>query len=190
MAYASSGLSLRSQLIGGGGRVWDYSTTDALSVVMGTDYFADASNTHGMREGDAIDVRETDTDPPNLVRVKVNAIDADGNATVGPVAIDNGTATATAGAATLARLAGKITSEALTTAQNAIYTLTLTNTLIAATDIVFASVTDGTNTQGTPMIGLVTPGSGTVVIEVINKHATSEAFNGTLVVSFMVVKTA
>lgn len=109
---------------------------------------------------------------------------------VGGLRVDTGTktATATAGAATLNKRAGKITSEALTTAQNAIYTLTLTNSDIAAADMVFASVTDGTNTQGTPMIGLVTPAAGSVVIEVINKHASAEAFNGTVVVSFLVVK--
>lgn len=98
------------------------------------------------------------------------------------------TATASAGAATLNKTSGKITSEALTTAQNAIYTLTLTNSAIAAADFVFASVADGTNTQGTPMIGQVNPAAGSVVIEVINKHATAEAFNGTVEVSFFVVK--
>lgn len=99
-----------------------------------------------------------------------------------------GTATATAGAATLNSQQGKITSEALTTAQNAIYTLTLTNSTIAAADLVFASVADGTNTQGTPMIGQVNPAAGSVVIEVINKHATAEAFNGTVEVSYFVIK--
>jgi hypothetical protein len=102
--------------------------------------------------------------------------------------VDAGTATATAGAATLSKVAGKITTEALTTAQDAIYTLTLTNTEIAAGDMVFASVADGTNTQGTPIIGQVNPGSGSVVIEVINKHATAEALNGTLEISFFVLK--
>lgn len=101
---------------------------------------------------------------------------------------DAGTATATAGAAELNKMAGKVTTEALTTAQNAIYTLTLTNSAIAAADMVFASVADGTNTQGTPMIGQVNPGAGSVVIEVINKHATAEALNGTLEISFHVVK--
>jgi hypothetical protein len=104
--------------------------------------------------------------------------------------VDEGTktASATAGAATLSKYSGKITSEALTTAQNAIYTLTLTNTKIAAADIVLASVANGTNTQGTPMVGAVTAAAGSVVILIINKHATAQAFNGTIVVSFVVVK--
>lgn len=101
-----------------------------------------------------------------------------------------GAATATAGAATLAATRGKITTEGLTTAQNAIYTLTLTNSMIAAADIVLASVASGTNTQGTPMIVDIKPAAGSVVIRVANKHATAEALNGTLVVSFSVEKAA
>lgn len=101
-----------------------------------------------------------------------------------------GAAVATTGAATLNALHGKITSEALTTAQNAIYTLTLTNDQVAAGDIVLASVANGTNTQGTPMLGRVTAAAGSVTIEVINKHATAQAFNGTVVVSFSVIKAA
>jgi hypothetical protein len=115
----------------------------------------------------------------------------------GPVASDNGfigaltgigTATATAGAATLAALNGKITTEALTTAQDVNYTLTITNSRIAAADIVLASVANGTNTQGTPIIVRVTPAAGSVVIIVRNAHESAQALNGTLVVSFSTVK--
>lgn len=109
---------------------------------------------------------------------------------VGQIVSDIGTKTATAssGAATLNKTSGKITSEALTTAQNAFYTLTLTNSEIAAADLVFASVASGTNTQGTPMVESITTAAGSVVIRVCNKHATAEALNGTIVVSFLVVK--
>lgn len=100
------------------------------------------------------------------------------------------TAVASSGAATLDAFAGKVTSEALTTAQNAIYTLTLTNDKIKADSIVLVTVGNGTNTQGTPMVGIVTPANGSVVIRVINKHATAEAFNGTVVVSFQVINVA
>jgi hypothetical protein len=104
--------------------------------------------------------------------------------------IDTGTKTATAsgGAATLDKLSGKITSEALTTAQDAAYTLTLTNSTIAAADTVLVSVANGSNTQGTTVVTKVTPGAGSVVIIVTNKHATAQALNGTIVVSFLVVK--
>jgi hypothetical protein len=99
-----------------------------------------------------------------------------------------GTATATAGAATLNALHGKVTSESLTTAQNVNYTLTITNSRIAAADIVMASVANGTNTQGTPVIVRVTPAAGSVVVIVRNAHDSAQAFNGTIVVSFTTVK--
>ena len=98
--------------------------------------------------------------------------------------LNSGTGTAAAGAVTLNNRFGKITSETLTTAQNAFYTLTITNSEIRATDIVMASVANGTNTQGTPMIVRVTPAAGSLVIIVRNAHASAEALNGTLVVSY------
>ncbi len=101
--------------------------------------------------------------------------------------ISSGTATATSGAATLNKRSGKITSEALTTAAAAAYTLTLTNSAIAATDIVLVSVANGTNTQGIVVPGRVTPGNGSVVILIENQHA-SQALNGTLVISFVAFK--
>lgn len=104
------------------------------------------------------------------------------------LATEVGTATASSGAATLSDLCGLITTEALTTAQNAIYTLTITNTKVATGDLVFAHVYDGTNTQGTPTITRVTPGSSSIVIKVNNMHASAEALNGTLKIGFMVVK--
>lgn len=94
---------------------------------------------------------------------------------------------ATAGAATLNALAGKVTSEAITTAAAATYTLTLTNALIAAGDIVLVSLANGTNTQGIPVVGRVTPANGSVVVTVTNLHA-SQALNGTIVVAFQVTK--
>lgn len=103
----------------------------------------------------------------------------------GAIFSDAGTATATAGAATLNKMSGKVTSEALTTAADATYTLTLTNSTVAASDLVFASVTNGTNTGGVPVIGQVTPGAGSVVITVENEGAV--AFNGTVVISFLKV---
>lgn len=99
-------------------------------------------------------------------------------------------ATAAAGAVTTQAWAGKVTSEALTTAQNAIYTLTITNEKIKATSLVFVTLSNGTNTQGTPMLGTVVPADGSVVIKVINKHATAEAFNGTVVVGYTVINAA
>lgn len=120
------------------------------------------------------------------LRTLVTAIQAD--STFNPLTVTSSTATATGGAATLNAPSGKVTSAALTTAQNAFYTLTLTNSSVAAADKVFASVANGTNSQGTPMVEKITPAAGSVVIRIVNKHATAEALNGTLVVSFLVVK--
>lgn len=104
-------------------------------------------------------------------------------------AIDSGTktATATAGAATLAKSAGVVTSEALTTAAGATYTLTLTNTTIAAADQVFASIALGTATTGVPVVTTVKEAAGSVVIVVQNIHA-SAALNGTIRIKFAVLK--
>lgn len=100
----------------------------------------------------------------------------------------NVTGTAAAGAVTLAGLNGKVTTEALTTAQNASYTLTITNSQVAAADTAFVSLANGTNSQGTPVVVRVTPGAGTLTIIVKNMHDSAQALNGTLVVSFFVVK--
>ena len=108
----------------------------------------------------------------------------------GPIVNTPGTASATAGAATLAATQGKITSEALTTAQNLFYTLTITNTSVAAADIVVASVANGTSTTGTPVITSITPAANSLVIVVQNMHASAVALNGTLVISFQVFKAA
>lgn len=103
------------------------------------------------------------------------------------IASEVGTATASSGAATLNDLAGLVTSEALSTAAAGEYTLTLTNSKIAAGDLVFATAGLGTATTGTPGIGGCTPGAGTCAITVTNLHA-SAAFNGTIKIGFFVVK--
>jgi hypothetical protein len=89
------------------------------------------------------------------------------------------TATASSGAATLNNLSGTITTESLTTAAAASYTLTLTNSHVRTDSIVNVEIDNGSNTQGIPVKGIVTPGSGSVVIKVWNLHAT-QALNGTL----------
>lgn len=99
------------------------------------------------------------------------------------------TATATSGAATLNRFAGRVTSESLTTAAGAEYTLTLTNDRAEATDMVMWTVGNGTNSGGTPGQGGATAAAGSVVFTVTNLHA-SAAFNGTIVIGYELVKTA
>lgn len=102
------------------------------------------------------------------------------------LASDIGTATATAGAATLNGYVGTITSEALTTAAAAEYTLTLSNSVLAVGDIVLPSV-DANGSAGTPGIGGCTVTAGQVVITVTNLHA-SAAFDGAIKINFVVVK--
>lgn len=116
-------------------------------------------------------------------------LSSSGLSTVDSVKLDSGTKTAaaTAGAATLNKSAGVITSESLTTAAAASYTLTLADTRIAAADQVFASVQLGTSTAGTPQIVNVTTSANQVVVVVKNIHAT-DAFNGTIKISFVVFK--
>jgi hypothetical protein len=98
------------------------------------------------------------------------------------------TGTCSSSAVTINDYSGKITSEALTTAQNAKETITLTNDKIAAADLVFVSLANGSNTQGTPVIQTVTPAAGSCVVIVANKHDTAESLNGTIKLSFFVVK--
>lgn len=102
--------------------------------------------------------------------------------------IRTGTASATAGAATLNAESGVITSEALTTAQNATYTLTLTNNKIKASDMVLCSLANGTNTQGTPIITRVTPAAGSLVVLVKNMHDAAQALNGTIKIAYVVMR--
>lgn len=137
----------------------------------------------------------------NIATVSLTDLTTTGNTTLGNAdadttsingvlkILDNGTATATAGAATLAKLSGVITSESLTTAAGATYTLTITDSVIAATDLVFASVALGTATTGTPVVTTVAPAAGSLVIIIQNIHALA-ALNGTIKVSFLAVKTA
>lgn len=103
-----------------------------------------------------------------------------------PVELDAGVGivTAAAGAATSNKGNAVVTSESLTTAAAAIYTLTVTDAKIVAGSIVMASVQLGTSTTGDPIITQVTPGAGSVVIKVKNDHATA-ALNGTIKVSYI-----
>jgi len=96
-----------------------------------------------------------------------------------------GAAVSTAGAATINKTAGQITTEALATAAGSTYTMTLTNSLIAATSIVLVTVGKGTATTGEPVVQFVTPADGSVVI-LIRNVAASAALNGTIKINFAV----
>lgn len=91
--------------------------------------------------------------------------------------------TAVAGAATAHGEVGTITTEPLTTAAGATYTLTLNNSYMGPKSHVVASVANGTNAQGDPSLGTVAESEFGVVITVVNRHA-SQAFNGTLKIKY------
>lgn len=103
--------------------------------------------------------------------------------------VATGTATSTAGAATVNAQTGLITTEALTTAGAALYTMTLTNAAIAAGSIVLATVAKGTATAGEPVVSWVTPSAGSAIIIVKNASA-STAINGTIKIGFKVEQVA
>lgn len=97
------------------------------------------------------------------------------------------TGTSAAGAITYAGPSGVITTEALTTAALATYTLTITNSYILASDIVDVMIQGGTSSAGTPLVLSAVPAAGSVVIKIYNAHATN-ALNGTLVIAFSVTR--
>jgi hypothetical protein len=97
-----------------------------------------------------------------------------------------GTATSTANAATINTQNGTITTEALTTAAGATYTMTLTNSKIKATSVVQVTVGKGTCTAGQPTVCFVTPAAGSVVIILQNIHS-ANALNGTITIGFTVL---
>lgn len=110
---------------------------------------------------------------------------AQNQAITGNLLLGCGTATGTSNASTLANKCGVITTESVTTAAGVAYTETITDTVVAATDICLASAsTAGT---GTPAVARVTPAAGSLVILVANIHA-SAAFNNTLLITFVCFK--
>jgi hypothetical protein len=185
MAYAKDELRLITGAGGGFGKTWRYETTDTPTVVAAANYISDAQSI-GMDVGDIVQVVQfTSTAKStfsNYVELVVTAVASTG-ATLGA---GGGTATATSGAATLNALQGIITTEALTTAAGAEYTLTLTNSQIGANDFVLATA-DAATSAGTPGIGGCTVTAGQVVITVTNLHA-ANAFNAAIKIGFRVFK--
>lgn len=101
---------------------------------------------------------------------------------------------AAAGAATLNNKCGVVTTEGLTTAAGSDYTLTLTNSVVGASDVVLFQVANQGNSGGAPFIRTVAPASGSVVVIVRNNciiggaGPCTAAFNGNLLLRFMVIK--
>lgn len=127
-----------------------------------------------------------DTQLPNGVSPQTEAISVSTlkNYMFGNTA--SGTATATAGAATLNAGRGVVTSESLSTAAGAVYTLTLTNSVVTANSNIQAMAQFGTSTTGQPVVATATAAAGSVVFKVQNISG-AEALNGTIKVSYIVL---
>lgn len=100
------------------------------------------------------------------------------------VDVTPGSATSTAGAATINTQSGVITTEALTTAAGATYTMVLTNSLVNSSSVVTAVAGNGTNT----LCGLspltITPSTGSVTM--VFQNVGLRALNGTMKIFYTV----
>lgn len=104
----------------------------------------------------------------------------------GKLSAETAAVTLSSNAGEINATAGRITTEALTTAAGAAVTLTITNNLVEAGDIIFVTRQGGTSDEGTEIV-LAVAGAGSFTILIENRHA-SAAFDGTFIFGFLVVK--
>ena len=104
----------------------------------------------------------------------------------GAINADTSTATASGGSATLNKMAGKVNSGSMTTSPLNTFVLTVNNSTVASTDIILATI-GNLSTAGIPILILATPASGSIAFSIFNAD-TVNSFNGTVVVSFLVIK--
>jgi hypothetical protein len=105
------------------------------------------------------------------------------------VDVATSTGTSTSSAATVNAQTGVITTEALTTAAGATYTMVLTNSYIKAGSVVQVSIGKGTATTGVPTVAWVTTTASTATIIIQNIDA-AVALNGTIKIAFAVFNVA
>lgn len=110
------------------------------------------------------------------------AVEADG------LVMAAGTGTTSSNAVTINATQGLVTSESLTTAAGSAQEIVVTNNKVSAGDVVLVTRSGGTSTTGTLEINAVCT-ANTLTITLTNRHATA-AFNGTFILSFLVVKNA
>lgn len=120
---------------------------------------------------------------PQTAAVTVAQLAAQGGGNNGVASGFVGTATAVAGAAILDASVGVITTESLTTAAAATYTLTLTNSVAIVGSAVQATIGNGTNSTAGTVIS-ATASLGAVTFAVTNVSAA--ALNGTLLISYSI----
>ncbi len=92
--------------------------------------------------------------------------------------------TEAANAVTASGTSGIITTSALTTAADASYAITWTNTFIATASIIILSLMGGTNTKNTLQIK-ATAGVGTSTLTITNNNA--GALDGTVLIGYIVI---
>lgn len=112
-----------------------------------------------------------------------SAIAAHGHQTGAGGAVTQITSAATG--VTLSKPCGQITTFALTTAAGAEEVFTVTNTLVAATDVIVLSTTYAG--AGTPMLSVSKVTGGTFDIIITNAHG-ANALNAVMVINFVVIK--
>jgi len=109
-----------------------------------------------------------------------------GGQMTGSILLDRGTATSTAGAATVNHQAGVITTEILSTAAASAYAFTLTNSRITTASIVLLQLMGGTNTtRGLELRAI--PGNGSATLSIYNNNVAGTGLNGTLIFGFVVI---
>lgn len=139
------------------------------------------------------------TTAATLVRVtqagleKVLTLDATGIAAlkggtngIGYVTGTGGAATEASNAVTLSKLGGTITTSSLTTAAGLTYVITVTNTLVVATDVPVCSIKAYAG-AGTPLVTVTAVADGSFVIKVFNLHA-SAALNAAMTINFAIFR--
>lgn len=87
---------------------------------------------------------------------------------------------------TMTKLSAQVTTAALTTAGQATHVATITNTGIAATDLVFATMAGGTNTTRSIVLQAVCT-ADTITVSITNATAAT-AVNGTIKFNLLVIK--
>lgn len=99
----------------------------------------------------------------------------------------NSTVTQSASAApvTINAASGLITTAALTTAVDATETFTVNNSFVSPGNVIIATATGNTGSQGMPSVSIDNQASGSFVLNITNVGAA--VFNGRIVVSFLVV---
>ncbi len=205
MALVGSNLKLVVEA--GGVKHFRYDTTDSLTTVEAASYFSRESATNyndiyvDLTAGDIIDVYVWTTTILTGAFVEkktynVTSVTAAGVATIEQAATGSkyspgGTVTQITNRSTgvtLSTLTGQITTDNTSLAAGAEATFTVTNTKVAATDIVVICAASG-QTAGTSIPFVTAVAAGSFDITLSNVHAAT-ADTGAMVINFAVIKSS